>query len=388
MQTNHNLTLIYGISFFFYLIPAYVIERLFWEQRGMSVLDVVLVEIIFGVTVILLEVPSGMLADRIGRRPLIICGIFLEGVMFAIIFFAHSFWAFAFAIVCSGAGGALLSGANNALLFDTLANGEKEQYFDWHLGRLQAVKLISAIFAAMAGSLLAVRLDFEFTYLLSLCSIGIAFLLSLLLKEYFTPSTEKYESSGTQIRDSFLFFTANPALLYILMLGIVIGLAASFTEEFWQLYLVDAGIAIYFFGIFSAASMVIQIPGGLLAHYVKNRFTRKALLRSALFIGALSLILSAFSVDWLGAISLLLLLLVSGITEPIVLGALHEKADDKMRATLESFHSLAYHSVLIAAGLGFGYFATRYTVPLGFLFLGILCLAATFKSKKYFPKKT
>ena len=50
-----NIKKLYIMSFFHSLIPAYVIERLFWQQRGMNVQMVIYAEIIYALTVTLLR---------------------------------------------------------------------------------------------------------------------------------------------------------------------------------------------------------------------------------------------------------------------------------------------------------------------------------------------
>jgi hypothetical protein len=55
-------------TIFYNLTPAYVIERLFWEQKGMTIQMVVYTEILFAITIALLEVPTGIIADKWGRK--------------------------------------------------------------------------------------------------------------------------------------------------------------------------------------------------------------------------------------------------------------------------------------------------------------------------------
>ncbi|MDZ5710785.1 MFS transporter [Jeotgalibacillus haloalkalitolerans] len=371
MRAKRNIKTLYVISFFFSLIPAYVIERLFWEMRGMSVLDVVLTEVIFGAVMLLMEVPSGVLADRIGRKPLIVTGVLFEGLMFAILLTADSFWQFGLAIAFAAAGAALLSGAENALLYDSLAAVNREERFDWHIGRLQAVRMVSLFIAAMSGSFLAVRVSLEVNYWLSLSSTLIAFLLTFLLKDVERKGDESEFTMAGQVIEAVRFFKKQPALVYVLILGITVGLAAGFVEEFWQLYLVDAGISISFFGLFYGVILIVQIPGALAAHSLRKRFERGMLLKGVILTGAAALILSAVQVNWLGAAAIIFFLLAAGMTEPLIMGALHEKADSRIRATIESFQSFVFNAVLIGAGTGFGYIATRFTLASGFLFLAV-----------------
>ncbi|TFE01586.1 MFS transporter [Jeotgalibacillus salarius] len=371
MNAKRNIKVLYVISFFFSLIPAYVIERLFWEMRGMSVLDVVLTEMIFGAVMLLMEVPSGVLADRIGRKPLIVTGVLFEALMFAILLTADSFWQFGLAIAFAVAGAAFLSGAENALLYDSLAVLSKEGSFDWHLGRLQTVKMISLFIAAISGSFLAVHVPFEINYWLSLTNTMAAFILTFLLKGVDRPAGEMEYSMSVQVTEALSFFKKQPALVYILFIGIAVGLAAGFVEEFWQLYLVDAKIKISFFGLFYGVILVVQIPGALAAHSLRKRFKRESLLTGVILSGAAALIISSIQVNWIGAAAIILFLLAAGMTEPLILGALHEKADSRIRATLESFQSLVFNAVLIGAGTGFGYIATTFTLATGFMFLAV-----------------
>ncbi len=117
------------MSFVFFqsLIPAYVIERLFWEERGITVQEVVYTEVIFAVTIVLLEIPSGIVADKWGRKNMILLSSVLEAIMFFLLINSTEFWHFAIAIFLSGIAGSANSGAENALLYDSLLLSKKRE---------------------------------------------------------------------------------------------------------------------------------------------------------------------------------------------------------------------------------------------------------------------
>ena len=73
------------------LIPAYVIERLFWQQRGMGVQMVIYTEIIYALTVTVYEIPSGILADKFGRKRLLSTYNALAAIELLLLLFAHNF---------------------------------------------------------------------------------------------------------------------------------------------------------------------------------------------------------------------------------------------------------------------------------------------------------
>ena len=98
----------YFINLFQSLIPAYVIERLFWQARGVGVQGVVYCEIIYALTVTLLEIPSGILADRFGRRRMLVITGALDAAEFVVLLFARGFWMFGLAVFLAGVGSALI----------------------------------------------------------------------------------------------------------------------------------------------------------------------------------------------------------------------------------------------------------------------------------------
>ncbi len=56
------------------LMPIYPLYLLYFENKGMSVQQISALLAIWSVSVVLLEVPSGVMADRLSRRRLIIMG--------------------------------------------------------------------------------------------------------------------------------------------------------------------------------------------------------------------------------------------------------------------------------------------------------------------------
>lgn len=371
-----NLWKLYAIRFFHSLIPAYVIERLFWEQRGMTVQMVVYTEIIYAVTIVLLEVPTGIAADKWGRKYLLVISALLGCCEFLILVFATKFWHFAAAVFLAGIDRSASSGAENALLYDSLLLLGKEKSFEKYLGRLNAFDFLSAIIAALCGSFLAGRFGFETNYWISLAATLVALGITLLLKE---PAVKSDVDEPTEIKRyvaaSVQFFKKNPDVCLVVLSGMVAGAAMNFIDEFWQLYMNRMDIPVVYFGVISASIMLLRLPGSMLAYALKSRFSSSALLAGVTAVLTAGFVYVSVVKDLTGLAAIFLICLTSGIVEPLAAGYLHHRIDSSMRATIDSFQSLGENAAVILAGLGFGYFSSRFDIFGGYGFIACVCAA-------------
>ncbi|MBD1379795.1 MFS transporter [Metabacillus arenae] len=374
MNYMDNIWKLYANRFFYNLIPAYVIERLFWEQRGMSIQMVVYTEIIFAITVVLLEVPTGIIADKWGRKKMIVLSALLECFMFLILLFATEFWHFAAAIFLAGIGRSASSGSENAMLYDSLLLSGNEQSFEKYLGRLNVWDFTSAIIAAMCGSFLANRFGFELNYWISFVSMLVSVCAAMTLVDPFVKSsTDEQVEIKTYIKASVFFFRKNPGVCLVVLSGMVTGAALNFIDEFWQLYLNRLEIPVIYFGLFSAGIMFIRVPGNLFAHVLKKRFNCRTLLSVVTAVFAAGFFYLSVMKDYTGLAVIFLICLFSGIIEPLSNGYLHHRIDSSMRATIDSFQSLGLNAVLIVSGLGFGFLSSKFDIFGGYGFLGLAC---------------
>lgn len=376
VNVRANIWTLYAVRFFYHLIPAYVIERLYWEERGMTIPMVVYTEILYAVTVVLLEIPSGILADKWGRTNLIVWASFLGALEFLILVFASEFWHFALVVILAGIGSSAVSGAGNALLYDTLLHDGREKDFEKILGRLRALDITAITLAALSGSFMAVRWGFEFNYWISFVAMTLSLCLAFLLTEPLRSgmfTEDESISIRTYVTASIGIFRQNPGIWLMVLCGIVMGASISFIDEFWQLYLDRMGIPVSWFGVFSATIFLLRVPGNILAYQLKTRWSERSFFAFATAVFAFGFLVMALEQRYVGLIAIFFICLISGIVEPLVTGYLHHRIDSSMRATVDSFRSLGAHAVLIGIGLGFGYFSTFLDVYGGYGFIAVVC---------------
>jgi MFS family permease len=369
-----NIWKLYAIRFFHNLIPAYVIERLFWEQRGMTIQMVVYTEIIYAVTVVLLEIPTGIIADKWGRKKMVVINAFFGCCEFFILVFATQFWHFAVVVFLAGVGRSACSGSENALLYDSLLSNGEAQSFEKYIGRLNMCDFSAAILAALSGSLMASRFGFELNYWVSFAGMFVSLCISLMLVE---PDIKSKPDEPVAVKEyvkaSVYFFRKNPGVCLVLLSGMVTGAALNFIDEFWQLYMSRLGIPVIYFGLFSAGLMFLRLPGNMFAYAIKNRFSYRTLLSGVVFVFASGFLYLSAVKGYTSLVAIFLICIVSGIIEPIATGYLHHRIDSSMRATIDSFQSLGLRAVLIIVGLGFGFFSTRVDIFGGYGFISFIC---------------
>ncbi|MDO3704998.1 MFS transporter [Micromonospora sp. C28SCA-DRY-2] len=111
---------LYGYAFLSELVLLYPVYALLFSDTGLSVWQISSLFVIWSASSILLEVPSGAWADAVSRRLLLCLAPLVSAAAFALWVLVPSYPAFAVGFVLWGAGGALASGALEALVFTEL----------------------------------------------------------------------------------------------------------------------------------------------------------------------------------------------------------------------------------------------------------------------------
>lgn len=182
-KTKHNIILIYCITILQSLIFAYVIERVFGESRGLSVLEMQYLLILYSVFSIIFEIPAGVLADVWKKKYTLALGLAFCFFEFFVSIFSYSFPMFSLAYFTAAVGGSLKSGTLEAILYETLKEQNKEASYVQISGRLKFIKYSVSGLAAIVGGVIADSFGYEMNYWLSLIGFPISIILILNLYE-------------------------------------------------------------------------------------------------------------------------------------------------------------------------------------------------------------
>ena len=157
-QARRNLGFFICFRMFFNARFYYPVYALLFLEHGLTWEDFGILNGIWAITIILLEVPSGAFADTLGRkRLLVLAGICMVVEMLALLLApmdgsAWVFWLFVLNRIISGVAEAAASGADEALAYDSLKEAGMEKEWGKALEKAQRFTSLAFFFAMMTGS--------------------------------------------------------------------------------------------------------------------------------------------------------------------------------------------------------------------------------------------
>ncbi|MDT0613455.1 MFS transporter [Streptomyces lancefieldiae] len=147
---------LYASAFCDEFVLLYPVYALLFSDTGLSVWQMSSLFALWSLTGVVLEVPSGAWADAVSRRLLLVLGPLLTAAGFALWVLVPSYGAFALGFVLWGAGGALGSGALEALVYDELDRAGAADRYARVMGRARAVGIAATMTAmGLAGPVFA-----------------------------------------------------------------------------------------------------------------------------------------------------------------------------------------------------------------------------------------
>ncbi|MDP1743919.1 MAG: MFS transporter [Candidatus Amesbacteria bacterium] len=360
--------LFYLSRFFFDFILIYAVEKLFFVSRGLNLSQIGILLFSWSVMTLVLEVPTGVLADRWSRRKmLILSGIFFS-TCYLVWIFSNSFVLFLVGFFFRTLGSTFTSGTLQAYLYDFLKLHNQEDQFEKIWGRGNALRTLGTGVAVFLGGFLS-QISYSIPLVISALSVFVVSITTFLWPEIpiITPTNEEKYWGFVKSATNTVFHNRN--LLRIVLYSVIIFSAFSNLEEFNDIYLNFLGYPNYMMGIIFAIAMSAQSLASTMAHKFKN-YSWVALDVTAL-IGIIILLLTAWIRHPLMAMGILFIGVLLEFSRVLSDGIIQKEVPPHQRATLASLNSFV--SNIVPIQLVFGFIAYRYHLQLSYLFLAIYC---------------
>ena len=228
------------------LLPLSVLV-LHMTDRGLNLGSVGLAFAIRSLIVVLLEVPTGGLADAIGRKPVALMSqAFTMASMLVLLFVTNVPLLLIYAVL-QGTGSALHSGSLGAWYVDNLKRINPETNLQQNLARIELIQAVAMISTVLGGVLPAVAVNWQLPWPLS--NFGISIFVGLILRAavwlmtVIVVSEPEFKGQASVaglkavpviLKDATQLIRSLPVVPYLLISMIAGGVAMISLETFWQ----------------------------------------------------------------------------------------------------------------------------------------------------------
>lgn len=268
------------------------------ETRGLTVAHALLFDAVFFTSLLLSEVPTGVVADRYGRRISMLSGSFLISAGFIVFALADWLPVLLTAYVLFGIGAALMSGADDAYLFDALRAVGRVREFPAVAGRLNAMMTLAVGGFTIIGGLMATVTPLSWPIaasgVLSLMAASLAWRLDEPPRE---PGGPAASFLGTGLSAARRVLRV-PSLRWAATLGALPWVAGFAAFTVWQPVLIGYEVPVGAFGWVAAAMMLVAATGGWSANWFSRRLGVSRALLVLPVIGAISLLGGSGGMLW------------------------------------------------------------------------------------------
>ena len=345
---------------------------LFFQENGLSLQEVMILQGMYSFMVAAMEIPSGYLADVFGRKNTLILGAIFCFFGFLIISLSFSFWYFIIGEIILGIGSSFISGADSAILYDSLAESKKENEYTKVEGIAYGIGNFSEAIAGICGGLLAeisLRLPWEIQVIVA----GLIIPFTLFLVEPKEHQQNKLPKSFKAIWQVVKFsLVENKMLKWLIILSSAIGFATLSLAWFAQPYFKSIDMPLKYFGFAWAFLNLTTGFSSINAYRLQGLFSKNSFL---IFISlgiSISIFLLSKSTAILGLILITKAYIIRGLATPVMRTYINDITPSNMRATVLSVRSFCIRVTFAIMAPLMGWIADIYTLGQSFLLLGII----------------
>ncbi len=374
LRLKRNIGVLYAFSFCWLALVIIPVIVPFFASKGLSLADVFLLQSIFALSVVLFEVPSGYLADVLGRRRALIIGSLFHGLGFTLLVFADGFAGLVLFEVTVGLGMSLLSGADLSLLYDTqlalrMSPTEKTR----GIANLRFIKATAEGIASLIGGAL-VLWSFDVLVVANAVIAWVPLLLAFALIEapYERMSAEAPGASFKRImmhlfyQDELLRLTTLAVTFYGLSTFYVVWLI----QPYWESY----GIPLAVFGILWALkNFTVGIAARLCLPF-EQRFGPIPVLVALSILPIIGYFGMALSGGVVGILLAFSFYISRGFHQVILTDAFNSRVPSEFRATANSVTSFLFRLTFIVTGPLVGWLYEWQGMTTTLMVLGVACV--------------
>ena len=367
---NKNLLFLFLTGFLKNFLVMIPILTLYFQDRWLSMSEIMILQTIFSVLIVVFEVPSWYLSDIFKRKYSLVIAAILSTIAMIWYYFANNFWHFVVIESILWISASLVSGADVAYMYDELLSQKKEKYFTKINGMYDALLRASEWIWSVLGWFLA-TISFKVVILAEVFATFLSIFTSLSLKEHKKNIKKEDRLKAKEVLK--FVFKDNDKIKYLIWFYAFLGSSTLVFLWLAQPYWKNMWLPLVYFWIYWGLLNFIVSLWSILSHKLEEKFSFKQIF---IFFWICSF---AFYLILFFTKNLYLALIVSsffwffrGLNSPIVKDFVNKEVQSKMRATVLSIKNLAFRIVFSILSPFVGYIADLYTIQTAFLVSAII----------------
>lgn len=379
---NRRLMPLYVAAFFQGFVLWYAVEKLFMRVIGFDDAGIGAMVAAYSAIMLLVETPSGILADRWSRKGVLILASISLAISSVICGLSNGVAVYIVGAIFWGIFWALYSGTYDSIIYDTLLEeNHSSKSFERYFGRIKLVDSIALVIGSLLGAVVGEVFGLRDTYY---WSVPLALISIIALLRFREPQLHKAEVAvpiKEHTIETFKAVLQKGRLLPILIVLVLVTSLTLILFEFNQLWLIALTAPIVIYGPANALLLSTSGLGGLAAGYLKmNKRGMMTLTVAVMLLSSLGLVLFRATAAIVTSQVILGIGLV-GITV-IFTRLLHDDLPSKVRAGAASAASTLGTMICIPLSLGFGIVSEEKGVfNAAWIFFGMLIIVSTFVLK-------
>ncbi len=369
------------------IIPVMILALL---DFGFNIGQIGIAMAVMGTTVLLLELPTGGLADTVGRKRIYMISVLFYIAGYTLMLFASGFYQLIILVVLIGTGRALSSGTMDAWFIDEHKRlGGDDDHLQQDLARAGVVIPAALGLGTLAGGFIPdITGLFRSNIMVLIACYSLQLLLTaILIKE------NKADFNG-RLTDGFREFprVLSSAVKYgirqrnvfaILMATAALGVGLSALEQLWQPRVreISPGTGTWFLGVLSAGYFLAAAAGSGVSTIILKIFRHRYALVLFLFRLVMAVLYIGLSfAAGIGAFApvYVILFFAHGITGSPEMTVFNRDIPSDKRSSLLSLNSLFLQAGGAAGAVAAGQIALRFSIPAAWLLAGGMLAASAF----------
>ena len=331
-----------------------VVMSIFLVFRGINLSQIFYLSVMFSIVTLLAELPSSYLADKWGRKKVLIMASFLNLIYGIICIFARDLWMFLIAFAIFGLSTALYSGTDEALIYDTSKNLGEEENSLKKLGQYFSAQRIFKIVTPIVAVLVAKNLnDSQFIWLLSLDNLALfgALVLCFFLVEPKIHYRVERIKLGV-LKDAWQLMKSNSEMLRITISRSLIFIGSFLIWRVYSEYFRQLEVSIILIGITTAVYQLIAFLLNLTVHklFVNRDIESRLNLLNIIFMMSVGMFLINqifWKNPWMAMIFFIIFIVSESVRSPLYSQITNKLTHSYNRATTLSLVNLLNSALLV-----------------------------------------